>query len=357
MSLPAAGAYCSSLAVFEHGELQNLACARCRRSRTAAAARGTAGGSAGSAASSRPPARPGSGPGPGRGGGSGRRLIGRSAGPRGRCRGRRRGRRGGGPQNGRQSRLLRGGCGRRRGREAAEARRARARSRSILPPVDGAARDPGGLLSLPRPSAMKHRGAGAIRSGKVTAAGAGQKGPGGTRCSPGLSLGRGAKEAAALPVLSFPGYVPLAVPDPRVPVFPRRCSRRAGRGESPGFPARSRRSAEAPDQWLRVSRGSCRGQHRGQPALGLPARPSATEECSRHLLSPTSRKTPPPPAVHLARSRPAQPSGWVQAWPRAAAPLGRLGSAGSRQGSWCPGERRAPGAAPAARRGRTGGLC
>ncbi|XP_041573738.2 very-long-chain enoyl-CoA reductase isoform X3 [Taeniopygia guttata] len=64
MSLPAAAVYRSSPAVFEARELQNLACARCRRSRTAAAARGPAAGWAGSAASSRPPARPGSGPGP-----------------------------------------------------------------------------------------------------------------------------------------------------------------------------------------------------------------------------------------------------------------------------------------------------
>lgn len=40
----------------------------------------------------------------------------------------------------------------------------RAGPRSILPPADGAARDPGGLLSLHPPSALKHRGAGAIRS-------------------------------------------------------------------------------------------------------------------------------------------------------------------------------------------------
>lgn len=53
---------------------------------------------------------------------------------------------------------------RRRGRGAAKARRARARSRSILPPVDGAARDPGGFLSFPPPSALKRRGAGATRS-------------------------------------------------------------------------------------------------------------------------------------------------------------------------------------------------
>lgn len=105
-------------------------------------------------------------PRPERGGGSGRRLIGRSAGPRARCRGRRRGRRGGCPQNGRQSRLLRGGCGRRRGRGGGRGEASPGGSRSILPPVDvdGAARDPGGLLSLPPPSALKRRGAGASRS-------------------------------------------------------------------------------------------------------------------------------------------------------------------------------------------------
>lgn len=174
----------------------------------------------------------------------------------------------------------------------------------------------------------------------------------------------GAKElkaAAARPVLSFPGHVPLAVPDPRVPGVPRTCSQRTGRGESPGFPARSRRSAEAPDQWLWASRGSCLGQHRRQPALALAARPSPTERArARNVLGTFCPQLLGKPCGQSLCTSPAAVPCSLPARCRRGLGRQRPGPA-RRQGAGgrvdALAERTAPGAAPAAQRIRARALC
>lgn len=216
------GDYCASLPVFEHRELQNLACARSRRSPAPLrAARAAAAGFTRNCFGSRPTRTAGQRR------GSGRRLPrpGAAAGPllppppppreagaawlaAARGPGEGAAAAGGGaaaaPQDGRQSRLLRGRCGRRRVAPG----RARAGPRSVLPPADGAARGPGGRLSPPPPSALKRRGAGAIRSrvcqGKWPPLRAGRREPGWARRSPGFPQGEGAEAAPARPVLPFP---------------------------------------------------------------------------------------------------------------------------------------------------------
>lgn len=136
-------------------------------------------------------------PRPGRGGGSGRRLIGRSAGPRGRCRGRR-GRRGGARRMGGRAGFFEvgaggaGGGGRPRrgepgpgpphpaagGRGCPGSRRAPLSSPSICIEAPGS-------RSHPLPSLLRCRS----RAER----------PGGTRCSPGVSLGREGKRSCRPP--------------------------------------------------------------------------------------------------------------------------------------------------------------
>lgn len=187
-----------------------------------------------------------------------------------------------------------------------------------------------GLFSLPPPSALKHRRAEPSAPGSARRRRRAE-GPGGHAAPGGFPWGEGSRRGCRRPVLSFPGHVPLAVPDPRVPGAPRRCSRRAGRGN----PRASRGGA---DRWLRASGGSCLGQRRGQPELGLAARPAPRRERGRGMFSAPSVPNFSPAAV--PRSPPAGTG--VSAGGSALGRLGwaRLGWAG-RQG---------------ARGGRTGGL-
>lgn len=161
----------------------------------------------------------------------------------------------------------------------------------------------------------------------MTAAGAGLRGPEGHAAPWGFHWGEGAKAAAARPVLSFPGHVPLVVPDPRVPGVPGERG-----GGNPRASRRSRRCAEVPDQWLWASRGSCLGQHGGQPALALAARPSPRERarnvsgtfCPQLLGKPRGQPLCPRRQPSRAAFR---PGAGVAAG--GSAP-GRLGSAGRR---------------------------
>lgn len=216
--------------------------------------------------------------------------------------------------------------------------RARAGPRSIAPPADGSARDPGRLLSLPPPSALGSRShplPGLPR--QVT--GEGKAEGGGTPLAGVSSERRGKWRPPPAPSFASPGTFPSPL------LFPASSGvlgRGPGeRGAVPGHQAGCRRSAEAPDRWLWAFRGP---PPEGRAVVRLPGcvwqRIPAVRERARarnvlgtfcpQLLGRPCRQPlcTPPRAVPLSRANPGRQR------PRGGS--ARRQGAGE-GGSWCSG--------------------